>query len=281
MPAKYSQTAALIPAYNDDYSLYLCLQSVAPFFDEVWVNDDRSTDRTDKVIEQARSEFHNIKVHRSDVQMGWVKSIEKLFSLSDARHVFRIDADDIMYPQAAEALDRMVRDERACYLLGLWECWGDFHHSRRDLGVNWDSTHLYVDRARCDIVWKEGPPPTNWPRAEISAKKHKWPESLFFHAPGVKSDQRIVLRLMINRWESAGRPCPLEEWPPYRKRSALNEHQEALQYLLYVRDQPRELIQIPSEFIPAVCLANERFELIKNEQGVAVDRADHGWVFDA
>ena len=69
MSRSYSQsTAALIPVFNDDYGLFLCLQSVAPYFDEVWVNDDGSSDKSFSVIEEYKKEY------KEHTKMPWCKS---------------------------------------------------------------------------------------------------------------------------------------------------------------------------------------------------------------
>jgi glycosyltransferase involved in cell wall biosynthesis len=274
-------TAALIPTFNDDYSLYLCLQSVAPFFDEVWINDDGSMDKTDEVMKWALATYKNVKAHKMVTQSGWVDSTNTLFSLTDARYVFRIDADDIMYSKAVNEIRKMKDAQEGCFMLGLQECWGDFHHSRRGLNVNWDPTHLFVDRELCDIVWIQGDAPTYYLVASTSTEKLFWPEPLFFHTPGVKSDMRCVQRTLILSWDIAGRPCPLPEWPQYRALCSQEIHEKAINWLLYNANSRRELTTIPIELVPEVCLANERFELTKGAHGFYTDRVDHGWRFDA
>lgn len=280
MAKLYSQsTAALIPTFNDDYSLYLCLQSVAPYFDEVWVHDDGSNDRTEIVIDWAKQLFKNIRSHQPSTQVGWTNSIVELFSLSNARHIFRIDSDDVLYPEFAGDIERIVNGENSCLLFGLQECWGDFHHSRRGLEICHDPTHFYVDREKCNVTWVRGSAPHFWPVAQTSEKKQNWPKALFFHMPGVKSDERCVLRTLIGDWEAAGKPYPLFEWPPYKELSGTQTHAEALQWLLYHNNNLRTLTQIPEEIIPKICKENERFELIKDNNGNTVDRLDHGWLF--
>jgi hypothetical protein len=248
--------------------------------DEVWINDDRSTDKTKEVIEWALATYKNVNTQNLRTQAGWVKSASVLFTLTDARYIFRIDADDMLYPNATNEIEKIVNDESGCFLLGLQECWGDFHHSRRGLEMNWDPVHLFVDRKKCDVTWSQGPPPRSLVVATTSVEKKRWPKPLFFHAPGVKSDERCVLRTMMSEWVTAGRPCPIEEWPRYRALSTQEIHEKALRYLLYAGNSRTKLAPIPTALIPKVCLANERFELIKDRQGSYTDRVDHGWIFD-
>jgi glycosyltransferase involved in cell wall biosynthesis len=272
-----SKTAALIPTFNDDYSLYLCVQSIAPYFDEVWINDDGSTDKTDEVLKWALITYKNVNVHKMIPQSGSVKSINTLFGLTDARYVFRIDADDIMYSKAVYEIRKMKDAKKGCFMFGLKECWGDFHHSRRGLGTNWDPTHLFVDRELCDIVWiLLEDPPIYYLDASTSTEKLSWPKALFFHAPSAKSDERCIQRILMSSWIEAGRPCPLPEWPNYLAFSSQEIHEKALKWLLYDGNSRRELTTIPIELVPDVCLANERFELVKGYS----DRVDYGWFFD-
>jgi hypothetical protein len=192
----------------------------------------------------------------------------------------RIDADDVMYPEAVGEIAKIIDGEYPCFRLGLQECWGDFHHSRRGLAVYCDPTHLYVDREACDISWTQGPPPTKYLLARTSVKARKWSEPLFFHMPGVRSDERCVMRILVKRWEAAGRPVPLVEWPPYLERSGAAAHQEALEWLIFHDGERRHLTPIPRRMIPRVCLENERFKLVEDAQGRIVDRRDLGWAFN-
>ena len=247
-----STSACLIPAFNDDYSLFLCLESVAPYFDEIWINDDGSFDNTDKVIQWALMKFKNVRANKMSTQVGWVNSIEWLFSNTNARHIFRIDADDVLYPSAARDIKRIMQDKYSCVLFGLQESWGDFHHSRRGLEIYHDPTHLYIDREKCEIIWLRGPAPTFWPVAQTSARKQYWPKATFFHMPGVKSDERCVLRTMISKWEADGKPCSLFEWPRYNQVSSNAVHYEALRWLLFHNGKHRKLTHIPDIFIPKI-----------------------------
>jgi glycosyltransferase involved in cell wall biosynthesis len=279
LPTHYSnKTAALIPTFNDDYSLYLCVQSSAPYFDEVWINDDGSTDKTDEVIKWALTTYKNVNAHTMVTQSGWIDSTNTRFSLTNARYVFRLDSDDIMYSKAVNEIRKMKDAEKGCFMLGLQECWGDFHHSRRGLNMNWDPTQLFVDRELCDIVWIQGDAPTYYLVASTSTEKLRWPKPLFFHAPGVKSDERCVLRTMMKGWLTAGKPCPLEEWPPYRRLSKPEIHEKALSWL-FGGQQKRNLIDIPIQSIPEISLTNERFEFIYDAKMDIIDRLDHGWIF--
>jgi glycosyltransferase involved in cell wall biosynthesis len=272
--------AALIPSFNDDYSLYLCIQSVAPFFDEVWINDDGSTDKTDEVIRWALTTYKNLNAHKMTTQTGFLNSVNTLFSLTDAQYVFKIDADDIMYSNAVNEIKIMIDTKCGCFMFGLQECWGDFHHSRRGLSINWDPVHLFIDREICDVFWYLGDPPDYYLFASTSTNILKWPKRLFFHTPGVKSDERCVQRTLMVEWEMAGKPCPLPEWQPYKGLSTQVIHEKALRWLLFDVSIKRKLTPIPLELIPEICLENERFELIKDTQGFYTDRVDYGWFLD-
>ena len=89
------RTAALIPCANDDYSLFLCVQAVAEAVDEVVLLDDASEDQTQAVIDWLCARYPHVNAKRSNEPLGWAEARNVLAEMTDARHLFFIDADDI------------------------------------------------------------------------------------------------------------------------------------------------------------------------------------------
>ena len=88
---------ALIPAYNDAYTLGLCLASIVEHFDEILVLDDASTDETpDVAADFARRHAHVRYVRHEGRQLGWVEARNRLLALTDAAHLFWLDSDDVL-----------------------------------------------------------------------------------------------------------------------------------------------------------------------------------------
>jgi len=212
---------ALIPCKNDAYSLSVCLDSILDHVQCAIVFDDNSVDRLSELewfLNQVRQDVrHKVEVIRGfdvcsgdapeRVDAGWCESRNFLLRRArqvDARHCLFIDADDILYESRVQDLEKMIESPDPVIRLGLIEAWGDFEHGtgRGIDGPHHDPCHIYVDLEKA--------PNLNWrvygtfTRPETPVRSVRWPEVVFMHAKGVKSDERLVWRDKIRQAMAGG-----------------------------------------------------------------------------
>jgi len=190
---------ALIPAYNDAYTLRFCLASIVAHFDEIIVLDDASTDETpDVVLDLVHRVNHVRYVRHEGRQLGWIGARNVLAGLTDSDHLFWLDADDVLCEHNADLLTEIAAGPSPVVRLQLCEMWGDFYHTTQRLR-HYDRCHVYTNRRALGAVTWEGGTcarPT-WP-APIGGVNGPGP--LFFHVKGVKPDRRLVSRSRIRAW---------------------------------------------------------------------------------
>ena len=264
----------MIPCANDDYSLFLCVQAIAEAVDEVVLLDDASEDQTRAAIDWLRARYPHVHAKRVEVPLGWAETRNVLAEMTDARHLFFIDADDILLDKRKNALKSLVDSPAEYVRLGLAEMWGDFHHGT-GRGLEWphfDPCHVYVDRAVCtDARWTCV---MSHAKLATSQKPTYATDVLFWHAKGVKSDWRLVARTHTRAWIADGRRGQIGAWPPLALDRA-RIHEQAVRRLLGSRLDP--IRRIPDDTpIPQVCVDNERFHMVYQENRI-VDRTDMGW----
>jgi hypothetical protein len=267
---------ALIPAHNDDYTLDLCLRSIAGHFEEIVVLDDCSDDATAEVALDAAREHPHVRlhVHQGEQQLGWVEARNRLLAATDSGRLFWLDADDVLCEYAAHALREVAESGEPVVRLPLCELWGDFRHTTGRLR-HYDRCHVFVDRRlHRGFHWRGG----SAARPHLVHGAARWPGPLFFHVKGVRPDRRLVERQVTRAWLRAGRPGRLQDFAGLRGMSDEEMHRRALDVLLRSRqDRLAPFAETPP--LPAVLRqAPERFEMVYRN-GVPADRLDHGWRF--
>lgn len=259
--------AALIPAANDDYSLQLSVPAIAPFVDEIVVLDDASIDGTSDVLQLLSERIPHLRVVNSHDPLGWTAARNQLLSLTDARHLLFMDADDIFCEWQVDALREIVDSPLGHVQLGLVETIADFRHGTgRGMRMpHHDPCHCYIDRhlAR-GIEWRHRDTFSFVVTAE-SLQKAKTETVLFCHAKGVKSDWRLCWRGQVRRWLRAGQRDAFDV-----SREVL--HRRALKRLFASTTDPIELMS-PEVRLPEVCVRERRFEVVYAD-GKMVDRID-------
>ena len=269
-------SAALIPCYNDDYSIFICIQLIAPYVDEVIVIDDNSTDSSQLVVEFLCNRYSNIKGFRLKKQSGWTKIRNILPECTDARHLFFIDADDFLYdPSQIEAI---IKSKYIHVNLGLLELMGDFYHGTgRGFNIAWnDCCHCYIDRDYCqNFLWYHENTftklATNCPKKNVS-----WEIPFLFHAKTVKADSRIWKRQLFREWirKNEYGDTEFEKWLKEEKID-----KERLSKIVIDSIKMEGLMPIPKHInIPNTMKENDRFELVIRDNKL-VGRIDHGWLF--
>jgi len=194
---------ALIPAYNDAYTLRLCLASLVDHFDEIIVLDDASTDETPDVAADFARRNPRVRYARHEgPQLGWVEARNHLAAHTDSDHLFWLDADDVLCEYQADRLRRLAEGPHALVRLRLAEMWGDLYHTTQRLRHQ-DRCHLYVNRRRFkDLIWggraAARPDAEPIPGARVQATVTG--PVLIFHLKGVKPDYRLVQRQHVRQY---------------------------------------------------------------------------------
>jgi len=270
---------ALVPAFNDDYTLWLALKSYADVFDEVIIFDDCSDDHTAEVVLDAHARYRNVRLiarERDTVndlqQVGWVHSRNRLLEATDSDWLFWLDADDVLIESQAAELLRIAEGKAVVSLLSLAEMWGDRDHMTQRMKHR-DRCHVFTRRDACKSIGWSGLRMAQLfidgaiPKRSASA----WP--LFWHCKGLKSDKRLAQRRLIRKWLRSKRGGLLADYQGDQDESAL--HKSAMKLLFHGGDSMRKHAGTPP--IPhAIARSPRRFRIIYKD-GVPADREDLGW----
>ncbi len=106
---KISNISAVIIVKNGERSIRECLQSLT-LFTEVVLYDTGSTDRTIEIAQ----EFANTKIiHGEFIGFGPTKNMAISYASND--WIFSLDADEVISPQLAQALQELLLEEQMIY----------------------------------------------------------------------------------------------------------------------------------------------------------------------
>jgi glycosyltransferase involved in cell wall biosynthesis len=270
---------ALIPSFNDAYTLHFCLESIAPYFHEVIVLDDASVDETPYILDRACSKWPHVQVERhAGIPLGPIRARNRLLELARGDHLFFLDADDVLIEESVPLLHEIV-GMAPVVGVQLAEMWGDFNHTTQRL-EHYDPCHIYMNRTVLrDILWGGHGNLLQRPTYTVvdertGTEKVRGPGPLFWHLKGTKPDWRVAGRPRVRRWLAKGRQdyyfdAILAQDPELNHRLAVDR------LLNNSVDRIRPFEGTPRR--PAVLEAAEpRFEMVYRD-GKLVDRIDHGW----
>lgn len=105
------RVSVCMAAYNGSAHIEEQIASILPQLqdgDEVVIVDDASTDNTVKVIEAL--EDPRIRLIRSEVNRGYVKTFEAALTASTGDYIFLSDQDDVWVPGRVDAMVAELRD---------------------------------------------------------------------------------------------------------------------------------------------------------------------------
>ncbi len=272
---------ALIPVYNDDYALMLCLASIVDHFDEIVIFDDASTDLTPNVVAQFTTPHKHVRYELNrGPQIGWIEARNRLAALTDSEHLFWLDSDDVLCEYNAHLLKEIAEGKAPIVRLQLAEMWGDFYHTTGRLR-HYDRCHMFLNRRKVpNCKWDGG----TAARCVATAPVKNGPGPLFFHIKGVKPDRRLVERRRMRRYLGAKeRPETVGGFAGLDKLTEDQIHQQALDIVLRSR-QDHLVPTYRGEVDPTAPLrpqvidrATDRF-LVVYKDGTPIDRTDRGWI---
>jgi glycosyltransferase involved in cell wall biosynthesis len=199
--------SALIPVFNNAYVLEYALKAAAPFFDEILVYDDASTDHSVDVVERYTNIYSNIRLYKGNSpQVGPAEAKTRLALKTKSHHLFALDADDVLIETKIDELREYAVSKRKFGQFRLCEMMGDFYHTTQRLRHR-DRSHSYIYRTQStDVRWfKEG--------HKGLIVEHPWGQNHiiprgphFFHLKLVKPDWRLVEGRKRNMWSYLGDP---------------------------------------------------------------------------
>ncbi len=265
---------ALIPVHNDDYTLWFCLRSIAPYFAEIIVFNDASIDNTREVVEKVAKTYPHIQyLEHSGKPLGWADARRELIARAKGKHLFFIDADEILLESQAHWLQKIPSLATVVYWR-FTDIWGDFNHTTQRV-FHSDFCHVYVNRNRVDeLDWTMKVYGVASTPVIGSDDTRVLDEILFWHARGVKPDWRILQRPEMNAWHEKRR-----EGTPHDFLHKLDQrviHDRALKVLLTSGEHQIQPWRGETEKPRIVADADTRFEMVY-KNGQIVDRRDHGW----
>ena len=274
---------ALVPAFNDDYTLWLALRSYAEVFDEIIVFDDCSDDHTAEVVLDAAARYRNVRLvarSRSDVadlqQLGWVHARNELLAATDSDWLFWLDADDVLIEERAPVLQQIAEGPHAAVLLSLAEMWGDRDHTTQRLRHR-DRCHVFTRRSAIPSLHWFGLKMAKAMRMVAGTRKSlpskPSPAPLFWHCKGLKSDERLAQRRLIRKWLRSKRGGTLPDFQG--EQDAFTLHRSAMRLLFRGGDTMKKHTGTPP--IPNAIAGSPRRFRITYKDGVPVDREDLGW----
>lgn len=286
---------ALIPVYNDDYALSLCLASIVDHFDEIIIFDDASDDLTSNVCDEFTDRYDHVRCETNlGRQLGWVEARNRLAAMTDLEHLFWLDSDDVLCEYNAHLLREIAEGATPIVRLCLTEMWGDFYHTTGRL-THHDRCHVYQNRRLAPCIWTGAAAARLAPQCNAATKNGPGP--LFFHLKGVKPDRRLVERGMMRGYLRAQtRPERLSAHQAIAGLTETQIHHRAVQHLLTSRIDhlvptwvgggipplpPGEGgLRVGNSIYPrrpeVIERAPDRFLMVYKD-GIAVDREDKGW----
>lgn len=121
--------SVVIPSYNTKH-IYIveCLESIRlqnGYFgvELIWINDG-STELNTKLLENEldkfikRTRFCNLKYHKMEKNKGIVECLNKGIEMSSNEFIFRMDSDDIMYPDRIKTQLEFMEKTSDCTICG-------------------------------------------------------------------------------------------------------------------------------------------------------------------
>jgi len=260
----------MVPVLNDEYTLRFCLESLVPYFDEIVVFDDSSTDHSFEVALDFLYRSGNVKVKtHGAIPLGWITARNVMLSMTDSRWLYWIDSDDVLMDGAWDELERLAREAEnggpPVVRLGLTELWGDLHHGTGRYR-HFDPCHVFVDRKRTgELKW------AGRNAASLGWRASRTEGVICAHLKGVKPDSRLALRKFIRPWLNEGRKCRPESFGPLPSMDREEVHRLALNTLLHSRQDRIQKYKGPA--LPSCLAGEDRFEMVYDE-GKPVDRVD-------
>jgi glycosyltransferase involved in cell wall biosynthesis len=151
-----SDVAVIMSAYNTSSTIMAAIDSVLA---QTWTKfifyiiDDASQDDTLAVIREAALADNRIKLIANEKNIGLAASLNQIISATSSKYIFRMDADDISYPERFITQLSFLQKNEGVDLLGTSADLID--HAGVKIGkikMEEDSKKIYLKRYRKTVV---------------------------------------------------------------------------------------------------------------------------------
>lgn len=87
---------------------------------EIVAVDDNSTDDTYSLLEKLKEQYHQLRVFRNGINLGFNKNFEKAISLCKGKYIAISDQDDVWLPEKLELLHQHIKDNWLIFSSSEW-----------------------------------------------------------------------------------------------------------------------------------------------------------------
>lgn len=207
--------SVMIPTFNDEDTLEMCLASFAGLANELCVVDDCSEDSTLDILRQfAKNAPYRLVWEQNDRRRGWVENRQRLLGMATHDVLLSTDSDCVLRESCIGDLLRMAESlpPKWGYSLPVIALVGDVFHTDHRVIEGPDPNHS---------IWRKGGR-ERWFTNPIFSEEYledvafadEYPgQPPLFHLMSVKSDLRIVQRHYARQWFAAtGGKEPFIPW---------------------------------------------------------------------
>lgn len=207
----------MIPTFNDEDTLEMCLTSFIGLADEMVVVDDCSEDGTVDILRAfAQDPPFKFVWERNDRRKGWVANRQRLLEMATGDVLLSTDSDCVLREQCIPDLLTIARHLplKVGYHLPTIILTGDIFHTRCDTVIGGPDPNHAIWRKGGKERWFTNPAHTEEYLEDVGFFREPYPcQPPLFHLIGVKSDWRLIERQYGRRWLAAtGGKEPFRSW---------------------------------------------------------------------
>lgn len=224
--------SVMIPTFNDEDTLGVCLHSFENFADEVCIVDDASTDSTPGIIFSLHFSY-NLVYEQNPSRQGWVANRQRLLAMAGGDILLSTDSDCVLRESCKDDLRRTMGrlSPKQGVPLPTISLAGDVFHTNDRVIEGPDPNHSMWKRGGREW-WFTNPLFSQEHLGDVTFGRNPYPgQPPLFHLKSVRSDWRIIQRQYAREWLADGGKEPFDQWligqfeiedlPEWTRRTAL------------------------------------------------------------